>query len=372
MCCRPDAVNARGRGGAPAVRPPHARRGKRLTVSGYALKPEAEETPSMPNKDPPVWVLADDRPGNAAQCLGVAEALGLPFVIKDVRYTPAGGLPNLLRGRSLWGVTQGTRAALAPPWPRVVVGAGRRTAPVGRWLKRRSNCVLVQLMDPGPPGRADFDLIAVAHHDLRAPDAANVLRFTGAPHRVTPTRLAAAAREWAGRLNHLPQPRIAVIVGGGSKRRGFTAAHAPALTSQVAAMVEQTGASLMVTTSRRTGRLAEDVLLRALPEPKAVFRWGDAGDNPYLGFLALADAIVVTGDSVSMLCEACGGTAPVYLFSPPGMVGFKHARLHAELRANGYVRPLDAAFEAWRHPPLNAAQLIAGRILRLLAQREAS
>lgn len=326
----------------------------------------------MPTDNPPVWVLADDRPGNAAQCLGVAEALGLPFAVKDVRYTAAAGLPNLLRGRSLLGITADARAALVPPWPRVVIGAGRRTAPIGRWLKRRSNCVLVQLMDPGPPGRGDFDLIAVANHDLRAPDTPNMLRFTGAPHRVTPARLAAAAREWRPRLAHLPQPRIALIVGGGSKRRGFTAVHAPLLADQVSTMIDRAGASLMVTTSRRTGRAAEDALLTRLPEPKTVFRWGDSGANPYLGFLALADAIVVTGDSVSMLCEACGGTAPVYLFSPPGMVSFKHARLHAELRAKGYVRPLDGTLATSRHQPLNASPLIAGRILRLLAQREAS
>ncbi|MFM7690470.1 MAG: ELM1/GtrOC1 family putative glycosyltransferase [Alphaproteobacteria bacterium] len=32
-----------------------------------------------------------------------------------------------------------------------------------------------------------------------------------------------------------------------------------------------------------------------------MFRWGDAPPNPYAGFLACADQVVVTGDSVSML-----------------------------------------------------------------------
>ena len=46
---------------------------------------------------PAIWALVDDRTGNASQCLGVAEALGLPFLKQDLRYTAAGALPNWLR-----------------------------------------------------------------------------------------------------------------------------------------------------------------------------------------------------------------------------------------------------------------------------------
>lgn len=316
-----------------------------------------------------VWVLADDRPGNVGQCLGVAEALGLPFTIKTVRYGRTGGLPNAVRGASLLGVAAASRAALVPPWPRLAIGAGRRTAPVARWLKRRCGCLLVQMMDPGPPGRADFDLIAVAGHDTRAPDAPNFLRFTGAAHRVTPERLRLAAAAWGGRLGHLPRPRIAVIVGGATRSHPFTAGQAEDLGRLAAAMAGRAGGSLMVTTSRRTGADAEAALLAEIPEPRHVFRWGDAGDNPYFGYLGLADAIVVTGDSVSMVCEACAGEAPVYIYAPPGLVAPKHARLHRSLYAGGYARPLDGRLESWQHPPLNAAGLVAERIRQLLAAR---
>ena len=38
--------------------------------------------------------------------------------------------------------------------------------------------------------------------------------------------------------------------------------------------------------------------------------WDGQGDNPYFGMLALADLIVVTQDSVSMISEAAATTAP--------------------------------------------------------------
>lgn len=313
---------------------------------------------------PPVWVLADDRAGNVGQALGVAEALGLPFAVKPVRYTRLGGLPNALRGASLVGVTAETRDALTPPWPRLVIAAGRRTAPVARWIKRRSGARLVQVMDPGPGGRAEFDLIAVPNHDGHAPEGGNVLRVTGAPHRVTPAKLAEAAELWRPRFAHLPRPWVALIVGGATKNRPFTAVMAAELGADVAALAGRAGGSVLVTTSRRTGAEAEQALLAAIPEPRFVHCWGAAGDNPYFGFLALADALVVTGDSVSMACEACAASAPVYLYAPEGWAAPKHARLHEELERLGLARRLTAgaAFEAASHPPLNAALDIARAI----------
>ena len=314
-----------------------------------------------------VWVLADDRAGNVGQCLGVAEALALPFAVKQIRYGRLGRLPNLLRGASLTGITPDSRAGLTPPWPRVVIAAGRRTAPVARWIKRRSGAILVQIMDPGPGGRADFDLIAVPGHDGKGLSGTGILPITGAPHRVGAARLAEAADLWRPRFAGLPRPWVAVIVGGATRRRDFSAGMAADLGRRAAGLAQ--GGSLLVTTSRRTGAAAAEALLSAIPEPRFVHHWGMDGDNPYFGFLALADALVVTGDSVSMACEACASPAPVYLYAPDGWVVPKHARLHAELYRLGLARPLEAGtrLEPWSHPPLNAAADIAAAIRARLA-----
>lgn len=311
-----------------------------------------------------VWVLADDRAGNVAQCLGVAEALGLPLVVKQIRYDVWGRLPNPVRGASLLGLAPESKAQLTPPWPRVVVAAGRRTAPVARWIKRRCGAVLAQIMDPGPGGRDDFDLIAIPNHDGPRAQHPNLLRVVGAPHRVTPARLAAAAEEWRGRFAHLPRPWVALSVGGATRKVPFTAEMARSLGAQVAALALARGGSVLVTTSRRTGAEAEAALLDAIPEPRFVHRWGAEGDNPYFGFLALADILVVTGDSISMCCEACAAPAPVYIWAPPGWVVPKHASLHQELYDQGFARPLEKADPAlsWTHPPLNAAGPIAAAL----------
>lgn len=317
-----------------------------------------------------IWVLADDRAGNVAQALGVAEALERPFEVKDIRYSPLARLPNAIQGATRLGVTPETRLALTPPWPDVVIAAGRRTAPVARWIKRQNpDALLVQIMNPGKSGADEFDLIAIPAHDCKLPsgDASNVMRTTGAPHRVTPARLAAAREVWAPRFAHLPRPLIALIVGGATNRKPFPTSLATTLGEQVAKMAK--GGSVLLTTSRRTGAEAEQALLAAIPEPRFVFTWDNTGDNPYMGYLALADAIVVTGDSVSMCSEACATLVPVYIFAPEEMVADKHARLHSDLYVRGFAHPFEGLSKSSTHPPLNAAHDVARAIEAKLKAR---
>lgn len=311
---------------------------------------------------PQVWVLADDRTGDVSQAVGVAEALGWPFEQKEIRYTLLSTLPNVIVGASLIGVTSATRESLVPPWPDVVIAAGRRTAAVARWIKRRSggHSVLVHIMFPGTAGAAEFDLLAVPKHDripmLRGPQ---MVRMVGAPHRVTAARLVAEAERWHQRLAGLPRPRVALLVGGATKNRHFTSSMGRDLAMKTVALAIPAGGSVLVSTSRRTGAEATAALLAVIPEPRHAFSWGDEGENPYFGYLALADAVVVTGDSTSMCTEACATTGPVYIYAPPKMVAPKHARLHAELYEMGLARPLGGSLVTWTHPPLNPASDIA-------------
>ena len=145
---------------------------------------------------PLIWVLADDRAGNRAQCLGVADRLGIPYEIKEIRYTSLVYLPNILRGKSLRGIDRASARALRAPWPDMIIAAGRRIAPVARWIKRQSpKTKLVQLMWPDA-GAVDFDCIILPSHDREHKDAPNVLRVLGAPHRITPQVMSGAAELW--------------------------------------------------------------------------------------------------------------------------------------------------------------------------------
>jgi mitochondrial fission protein ELM1 len=297
----------------------------------------------------PVWVLEDPRAGTAAQALGLAERLGLPFRRVPLAWGPLARLP--LPWPSLAGLAD--RAALSPPWPRLAISAGRRSAPVARWLRARG-ARTVHAMRPGP-GAADFDLLVIGAHDAPRP-AENLLVIQGAMHGLTPERLAAAAALRPD-LAALPRPRVGLLLGGPVRAEGLE----PAAAARIAGAARALGASVLATTSRRTGPAAGPVLRQALQgAAHHLHLYGSGEPNPYLAILALADLLVVTGDSISMLSEALMTTATL-LIADPGGLGPRHRALGAALAAAGLAAPLGAPLPPPR-PPIDETGRVAAAI----------
>lgn len=309
-----------------------------------------------------IWVLLDDRAGNRSQALGVTRALGLPVTEIELEYGPGAKLPNLILGASLSGLTASSKKVLQAPWPSLAVAAGRRTAPIARWIKAQSGGAthLVQIMDPGL-GRDDFDLICMPVHD-QPKQGPNTLMIAGAPHGNTPEKLKAAAAAWSEKLKSATSPRIAVMIGGSTRRRDFSGDMARELCQQVNQAAQQAGGSLLVTTSRRTGD-AVNTIAETLDKSAKLHRWDSDDENPYAGYLALADAIIVTGESVSMCSEACATGKPVYIYAPSDLITPKHARLHQSLYDGGYAKPFDGTVDLeWTPQKLSVAEDIASEI----------
>jgi hypothetical protein len=142
-----------------------------------------------------------------------------------------------------------------------------------------------------------------------------VLHNTTPLQRVEDDRLREAAARWAPRLAHLPRPYTAVMIGGNAGPYVLDPEAATLLGRAASAFAARQGGSLLVSTSARTPRHTLAPLKAVIDCPADVFRWShDAADNPYLGYLALADSVIVTCESMSMLTEACATRKPVYMF----------------------------------------------------------
>lgn len=278
----------------------------------------------------PIWVLEDPRAGTAAQALGIAERLGLPFRVVPLRWSPWARLPWPMP--TLLGLAD--RSAFAPPWPRLVISAGRRAAPVSRWLRARG-ARTVHAMRPGF-GAQDFDLLVVGAHDRPRP-ASNLLEIQGATHRITPAKLAAAATAFPD-LAALPRPRVGLLLGGKVRAEGMDPGTAARIANQAAGL----GNSVLATTSRRSGAAAAAALAGALKgRTHHLYPFGGGGANPLHGILSLSDVLVVTGDSISMLSEALMTPAPLYIADPGGL-GRRHRAVADSLFAARLAAPLGA------------------------------
>ncbi len=263
---------------------------------------------------PQMWLLTGYRAGDNAQVLALAEALGWPFEVKHFSYRKYEFLTNRLLGPNLAGIDRMKSAVLTPPWPDLVITAGRRNEPIARWIKSHAggHTRLVHLGRSWADAR-HFDLV-VTTPQYFVPSAPNVLQIDLPLHRVEASRLAAAAERWRPVFAHLPRPLIAVLVGGDSPPYVFDAAMARRLGRAAAALARAVNGSLAVTTSPRTKAAAAAALQQAIDVPCHFHHWtADADRNPFFGYLALADGFIVTGESMSMVAEACATGKPVQI-----------------------------------------------------------
>ncbi|HUB84616.1 MAG TPA: mitochondrial fission ELM1 family protein, partial [Rhizomicrobium sp.] len=205
-----------------------------------------------------------------------------------------------------------------------------------------------------------FDLVVPPEHDgLTGP---NVFPILGSPHRITPEKLADAKKRFASRFEKLREPRLAVLIGGKSRAYDFDAETAQRLARALIDLSKKFG--LMVTTSRRTGLENATQIESALAGTGADL-WRGAGENPYLGVLAWADAFLITADSVNMACEAAATGKPVHIFALPGG-SKKFDTFHHALAVRGVSRMFERHIEDWTYVPLDETGRAAKRVRELL------
>jgi mitochondrial fission protein ELM1 len=211
-----------------------------------------------------------------------------------------------------------------------------------------------------PGSAAGLDLVIVPAHD-RAAGRPGVASIAAPPHRLSRQRLDTAAFRLLPQLVGLRRPFIACLVGGSRPGAPLSAGE---LARTASALAARSGGSLLVVTSRRTGRAAEQALRAGLEAPHRFHPFTDCDDTVYAGVLGVADAVLVTADSASLVTEACATGRPVRLFRPPGWRLGKLERLHAALAP--WLRPLDAPLTEERLAPLDSSGDAARLVRRLL------
>jgi len=320
------------------------------------------------------WIITEGAAGMEAQALGVAEALMrrlppgfLDVTRKKVRLRQPWGDVTPYLPRPALSVLTPESDSLAAPWPHVIIGVGRQSiAPVlalRQAAQRQGHKILlIQLQTPTFWSRC-FDLVIPPVHD--GVDGANVVPSMGACNRVTREKLAQEAEKFRPMVAHLPSPRVTVLVGGSSRAYHIGPQEIGDLADQLAALMAD-GFGVMVTPSRRTG--ADNVAIltsRLMGQGGAGQRalvWDGSGDNPYFGFLGLADAVLVTPDSVNMVSEAAATGKPVYVARMKGGSP-KFDRFHKAVQDAGISLIFDGTIEEWDCPPLCESDRVADMII---------
>lgn len=323
-----------------------------------------------PSKTRPlkVWAVSDGRAGIEAQVVGLSEALArlapCEVTVKRVGWRGnTGRLPwwlNLLPKRWLTPESGVPDSGNPDDWPDLWIAAGRATLPLSIRAKRWSGgkTFVVQIQDPRVPAHM-FDLVIPPKHDRMSGD--NILPITGSPHRVTPQRLTSEYQAFKDLIEPLPQPRVAVLVGGKSKAFDLSSERAAQIAHSIQIPLEQDGGSLLMTFSRRTPDAARALMTARLRHLPGMI-WNGEGPNPYFAFLAGADYILVTEDSTNMATEAASTGKPVFVLKMDGS-SLKFRLFHEELERQGAARPYGGAFHSWTYEPVNETDRAAREVL---------
>jgi hypothetical protein len=309
-----------------------------------------------------IWAVSDGRVGIEAQVLGLAEAVArqrpAQIAVKRVGWKPGMGL------LPWWAVPAwalNTDSLIGPPWPDIWIGAGRASLPLSARVRRWSAGKTFVVQTQNPRGAmAAFDLVVPPAHDGLTGD--NILPIVGAPNRLHEEGFRRDLARFGPRIEALPHPRVAMIVGGKSKTHDLPPRRAKAMAAEVARAVRASGGSLLLSFTRRTPAAARAILTQGLADLPG-WIWDGEGENPYFAFLAAADVILVTSDSTNLATDAATTGKPVHVLRMAGG-GRKFGRFHLDLQRRGIARPFEGRFGDWRYPPLDETNRAARELLR--------
>lgn len=326
-----------------------------------------------------IWVLTDGKAGDLLPCKGVANKLaslmskdGVSANIQERTVKPSKPWVWLMPFGPIDPAEKNDKpdSPLAPKYPDVAIASGRRAVPYLKTLKRLApNCVTVFIKDPRI-GTSAADIIWVPSHDkLRG---SNVLVSETGPHHIEQSDLNKRRAIPHKDLFSLPEPRLTVLLGGPSGQTKYTDTDIAVLRTHLANLARQAG-SVIITTSRRTPESWLEQLSHIISNrPSIVWTPNSAEPNPYIEFLAAADALVVTGDSHNMVGEALCTGAPVYVFTPqklaPKLQSFTNA-LYAQKLAIPLGETDGQALELTPQNPIDSSTIIIEEIRKQVLER---
>jgi mitochondrial fission protein ELM1 len=297
-----------------------------------------------------IWVLADDRPGNVSQIIGLAREIssetGFKTKIIELEYNSFSNLPNLFLGHSLLHLSAKSKDHFKnlSYFPKLAISAGRRSAPVILHLKNQSQSQtrIIQIMNPDSDLKK-FDAVILPKHDqINNKDGfSNLITTIGSLTKINDEIIIAERKKFAAIFDDIKKSKIVLLVGGSSNKTKFGKNSALNLVKNAALIANNMNAILLVLNSRRSGKEISDVVKSNLTCDFKFFDWQEVKNaNPYLAILGSGDFFIISGDSVSMISECCSTGKPVYIFDEAAISSHKHRQFHQNLFEENYAKKL--------------------------------
>lgn len=325
---------------------------------------------STPRKS--IIILNDSKPGHLNQSLAVAGALqklredrgyksgDTVCKVVDVKYKS--GFSRVLLALCSWFCSRGCQGCMAcvrfclddksykevaASYADIVISSGSSLAPLNIFLTRECNAKNVVIMKPSLVDLRKFTLAVIPAHDRPGP-AKNILVTAGSPNRITQEAIKRESEKFVSMFNLKPVPRLGLILGGNNADFEMDTGLMKEVITQIKDASRKLGMEILATSSRRTPANVEKLLkdeLAAYPACKLLIIANEKNiEGAIPAFLGSCDAIVASGESMSMVSEAASSGKPVLVFPLKKKHGkpTRHEAMAQELSRAGYIKLSDA------------------------------
>lgn len=250
-----------------------------------------------------IWLLLSDKQGDNKQVFSLADNLGLPYETKFVFPKP-----GFIKGKpwyrpSIAHIDLERSDRLAPPWPDVIITIGRRPGMVALWIRARSKCrTRIILIGRQPRYLREFALVISSCQYITADDP-RIMRIALPLDNEPQHDRAPAQHPGSGQSRAGTPGELALLIGGPT--RSFKLGTAEARELLRLACEHRAGAAIRIVTSRRTPADVVAWITANLPPGARLCQWsaGAHTSSDYADALAQCDRFIVTGDSISMICD---------------------------------------------------------------------
>ncbi|MBF0331106.1 MAG: mitochondrial fission ELM1 family protein [Candidatus Omnitrophica bacterium] len=227
----------------------------------------------------------------------------------------------------------------------VVISCGARNTAVnyclGKGLRARSIAVLPnRILSPG-----SFDLVVMPQHDLGGKGPAkNAVVTQAALNLMDKEYLEDNVKLLFLKYQHLKHNvrfKMAVMIGGDTKDLLMSRQDMKVVLHQIRSAAEELGIDLLITTSRRTPPAVEQLVIQTFDDhPRtALLLIANKTNVPEAvgGMLGLADMVLVSGESISMVSEAASSGKRTIVFPIGSEKNNKYVRFCESLASQGYI-----------------------------------
>ena len=238
---------------------------------------------------------------------------------------------------------------------KVIISCGRKSVIPSISLKKSfgKDIFNIHIQDP-KVSINNFDCIVCPEHD--GLDGENVIQSLGAIHYLTAKEI----KSNNGYLNFNRNNKIIVslIIGGPNNYYDFSEQEIGLLFNKIKIIFSPDKYKLIVIPSYRTPKNIIDMSYGVFGNDHVVVRSVDK--KAYLSALGLADFIVVTADSTSMISESAVTGKPIYIANMKAKKSSKRFNnFYTQFKKMNIIRDLEKNIEIWEYNKIDEANRVA-------------